>query len=77
MLVGVFLKGINSINNVSVVDFFFEFIPQVVFMCCTFGYMVFMIVLKWTTNYSVDTSAAPSILTYMLDLGLSAGGVGH
>lgn len=77
MLIGVFLKGLNAINNVSFVDFFFEFIPQVIFMCCTFGYMVFMIFMKWMTDYSKDTSKAPSILTYMLDLGLSGGGVGH
>lgn len=33
--------------------------------------------MKWMTDYSSDTSKAPSILTYMLDFGLSAGGVGH
>ncbi|EAR98594.1 V-ATPase A subunit 9-2 isotype of the V0 sector (macronuclear) [Tetrahymena thermophila SB210] len=77
MLIGIFLKGLNAINNISFVDFFFEFIPQVVFMCCTFGYMVFLIFMKWMTDYSQNTSKAPSILTYMLDLGLSGGGVGH
>lgn len=75
MILGVFLKGINSIYNASLVDFFFEFVPQLVFMCCTFGYMVFMVIVKWLTEYH-NTSKAPSILTYMLDFGLQAGGTG-
>jgi V-type H+-transporting ATPase subunit a len=36
-LVGILLKGVNSIHFGLWVDFIFEFIPQLVFMSLTFG----------------------------------------
>lgn len=51
MSFGIILKGCNAIYFKSGVDFIFEFIPQLVFFVGVFGYMVVLIVMKWTTNY--------------------------
>ncbi|EGR26919.1 V-type ATPase 116kda subunit family protein, putative [Ichthyophthirius multifiliis] len=76
MLLGVFLKGLNSIEQINFIDFFFEFIPQVIFLTCTFGYMVFLIILKWNFDFTQNTNNAPSILNYMLNIALQTNGVG-
>lgn len=44
---GIVMKAVNSLHFGLYLDFFFEFIPQIVFMCCTFGYMCLAIVIKW------------------------------
>lgn len=49
MLFGVFLKGCNTFFFRTSVDFFFEFIPQFLFLLCTFGWLVAMIFIKWAT----------------------------
>lgn len=51
MLLGIALKGVNAIHFGSMVDFFFEFIPQFVFMTSLFGYMCVLIVLKWVKSW--------------------------
>ena len=50
-----------------------EFIPQIVFLMCTFGYMVILIFIKWNTDFTGRTSEAPSILNTMLHYGLGFG----
>jgi V-type H+-transporting ATPase subunit a len=47
MTLGVFIKASNTIRFRKLLDFFFEFIPQLIFMVCLFGYMDFLIVFKW------------------------------
>ena len=51
MLLGIVLKGSNSIFFGSMIDFFCEFIPQFVFLASSFGYMSVLIVIKWLTNW--------------------------
>merc|ERR1712232_281099 len=51
MSFGIILKGANAVYFKSGVDFIFEFIPQLLFFVGIFGYMVLLIVLRWTTNY--------------------------
>lgn len=75
MLVGVIFKGLNCIYFRRFVDLIFEFLPQLLFLLSTFGYMVFLIFLKWSTDYSANTNLAPSILGIMLDFGLENGKV--
>jgi V-type H+-transporting ATPase subunit a len=74
MMLGIILKGINSVYFKSKLDFIFEFIPQFIFMSVTFGYMDFMIFYKWTVNYLEVlpgtvipmTNLAPSIITLLM-----------
>lgn len=41
----------------------------------TFGYMIFLIFVKWSNDYEGKTDKAPSILTIMMDFGLKLGAV--
>ena len=76
MILGLFLKGFNGIYFGDYVDFLFEFIPQMVFMCLLFGYMILMIYIKWGTDWSDDLSKAPSLITQLLMLFLNKGSTG-
>ena len=76
MILGLFLKGINGIYFRDYIDFFFEFIPQLIFMCLLFGYMCLMIYIKWGTDWSEDTSKAPSIISQLLMIFLNMGSTG-
>ena len=51
MLLGIILKGSNGFYFGSLVDVFFEAIPQFIFMSVTFGYMSFCIIIKWLQNW--------------------------
>ena len=74
MVFGILLKGINCISYSKYIDFFCEFIPQLLFMLSTFGYMTFLIIWKWFIRFS-DTSESPSIITTLLNMGFKVGGV--
>ena len=76
MILGLFLKGMNGIYFADYIDFFFEFIPQLIFMCLLFGYMCLMIYIKWGTDWSDDTSKAPSIISQLLLIFLDMGSTG-
>ncbi len=51
MTVGICLKGINARYFKEKLDFYFEFIPMLIFDLCLFGYMVFLIFLKWMIDW--------------------------
>lgn len=74
MTLGIILKGVNSRYFYNSIDFFFEFIPQLILLTVTFGYMNLMIIIKWCTSYS-DTGQAPSIIAIMIDMMLGYGAV--
>ena len=76
MILGLFLKGFNGIYFGDYVDFLFEFIPQLIFMCLLFGYMCLMIYIKWGTDWSDDLSKAPSLISQLLMLFLNMGSTG-
>lgn len=45
-----------------------QFIPEMIFMLCLFGYLVFMIIFKWC-HYDVHVSRkAPSILIHFINM---------
>lgn len=73
MLWGVFLKGCNAIGSREVVEFLFEFLPQFVFMCVTFGYMDFLIMKKWLTDWTGRLDQAPGIINTMINMPLKGG----
>jgi len=47
MLLGVFISFGNHLHFKKPLNVFFDFIPQVLFMLSTFGYLVLLIFLKW------------------------------
>lgn len=67
MLLGIALKGSNCLYFHDLLGFFFEFLPQFIFMIATFGYMCFCIIVKWCTQYD-DPSKAPSIIAIFINL---------
>lgn len=73
MSLGICMKGMNAIYNKSALDFFFEFIPQIIFLLCLFGFMDLLIILKWLTNWSGREHEAPSVITQMINVALKGG----
>lgn len=76
MILGIIIKAVNAIHFSSLIDFTFEFIPQLLFMLCTFGYMEFTIIFKWLKDYgSIEEKAsrAPSIISLMINMPLKEG----
>lgn len=73
MTLGILLKGLNSVYFRSTLDFIFEFLPQIIFLTCLFGFMDLLIILKWLTDYKGKESLAPSIITQTINNFLSLG----
>ena len=51
MLFGILLKGLNGLYFNNSADFWFEAVPQFIFLSVTFGYMSFCIIIKWLQNW--------------------------
>jgi len=76
MLLGTCLKGFNAIYFGRPVEFIFVVIAQILLMLSLFGFMNYLIVVKWTTNWDqvvaekLATSgqlwAAPGIIAQMI-----------
>uniref|UniRef100_A0A8C2ITZ5 V-type proton ATPase subunit a n=1 Tax=Cyprinus carpio TaxID=7962 RepID=A0A8C2ITZ5_CYPCA len=62
MTFGVCLSFFNYISM------FLVLIPELVFMLCLFGYLVFMVVFKWIAFGPQDSDRAPSILIHFIDM---------
>eukprot|EP00300_Choanocystis_sp_HF-7_P014307 c18642_g1_i2.p1 GENE.c18642_g1_i2~~c18642_g1_i2.p1 ORF type:complete len:799 (+),score=205.63 c18642_g1_i2:81-2477(+) len=69
MLFGIVLSCTNQIHFKDYTSIFCEFIPQVLFLMSMFGYMVFLIILKWVG----DLNDPPLILGVIIDMFLKAG----
>jgi len=52
MMLGLVLSAENARFFRRPVDFFFEFVPQVIFLLSVFGYLVFLIFFKWLTDWT-------------------------
>jgi V-type H+-transporting ATPase subunit a len=52
MSLGIFMKAFNSVHFKRGVDFWFEFIPQIVLLLALFGFMDLLIIVKWLTDFS-------------------------
>jgi V-type H+-transporting ATPase subunit a len=72
MSFGIILKASNTLYFKKKLDFYFEFIPQIIFMVLIFGYMDFMIIFKWLKLWT-NTQNAPSIITLMINIPLKIG----
>jgi len=73
MEAGIVMSLFNHLHFGHTIDVFFEFIPQVLFMTCTFGYLVFLIFFKWLSP-SIDTSA-PYLINVFIDMFIDFGHV--
>ena len=73
MTLGIVLKGINSIYDKNLIEFFCVFIPELIFMLILFGYMDLLIFLKWSVNYEGEEKRAPDIKSYLMNMILKFG----
>jgi V-type H+-transporting ATPase subunit a len=74
MALGVLMKALNAIQYNKKIDFFFEFVPQIVLLIAMFGFMDLLIVVKWLTNYELIKGAKPpSVITAMITMFLGLG----
>jgi V-type H+-transporting ATPase subunit a len=74
MLVGILLSAMNYIRRKETYKLVCIFIPEFIFLSCTFGYMAILIVVKWCTVWE-STYDAPSLLETMTNFFLSPGTV--
>ena len=74
MILGVALKGMNTLFHKDMIDFTLEFLPQIIFMVLLFGYMDIMIIIKWGTDWTGKD--APSLITQLVNIGLNSGNPG-
>lgn len=68
MMFGVFLSFMNHTYFKKPINIVCEFIPQVIFLMSIFGYMNLLIISKWLSFDSRDSSCAPSILITLINM---------
>lgn len=79
MTFGVLCKASNTLYFKKKIDFYFEFIPQFIFLFGVFGFMDFLIIFKWLKLWDerVDNISpqqwAPSIIATMMNIFLGFG----
>ena len=70
MTLGVILKGFNYRYQGKRLEFWFEAVPQLLLLLSLFGFMDYLIIVKWLTDFSQpspissdqDSMSAPSII---------------
>ncbi|XP_077915748.1 V-type proton ATPase 116 kDa subunit a 4 isoform X4 [Halichoerus grypus] len=68
MVFGVILSLFNHIHFRRTLNIVLQFIPEMIFILCLFGYLVFMIIFKWC-HFDVHASQhAPSILIHFINM---------
>ena len=76
MTFGICLGLFNHTYFKDRISIFMEWLPQLLFMTCTFGYMIFLVVFKMTVNWNHETSPGPpNLIQTMITMFLSLGGV--
>eukprot|EP00462_Mataza_sp_D1_P024676 CAMPEP_0175144152 /NCGR_PEP_ID=MMETSP0087-20121206/13942_1 /TAXON_ID=136419 /ORGANISM="Unknown Unknown, Strain D1" /LENGTH=857 /DNA_ID=CAMNT_0016428527 /DNA_START=47 /DNA_END=2620 /DNA_ORIENTATION=- len=74
MMFGLFLSAANHVHFKDRIALYFECIPQILFLSCTFGYLALMIIMKWCIRYE-NPFESPQLLTQMISMFLSSGGL--
>ena len=87
MLLGILLRGLNSIFQLDFAELVFIFFPHLILMLILFGYMDFLIFYKWATFYNPsielkdgnkstifnENYIAPDIKSYLMNIFLKGG----
>ncbi|XP_028315915.1 V-type proton ATPase 116 kDa subunit a-like isoform X2 [Gouania willdenowi] len=77
MTFGVCLSFFNYCHFGQISSIFFVLIPQLLFMLCLFGYLVFMVIYKWFAYGAAQSKGAPSILIHFIDMFLFSDNPGN
>ncbi|TMW46187.1 hypothetical protein DOY81_008733 [Sarcophaga bullata] len=78
MIFGLLLSAANFIHKDNYVDLLLVFVPQIIFLLCIFGYLVFLVFFKWVAyGGHIDTpynsACAPSVLIIFINMLLMKG----
>jgi len=68
MVLGIIMSLLNAIYFKRMINILGEFIPQMIFMLSLFGYMSFLIIYKWCTNWQYINNNAPMLLNVMIGM---------
>lgn len=74
MIFGVCMSVVNMVHFRHKISILLEFIPQILFLCLLFAYMVFLMFLKWFSFSSTSETqvysagCAPSILNMFINM---------
>ncbi|GCB82488.1 hypothetical protein scyTo_0021625 [Scyliorhinus torazame] len=68
MTFGVILGVFNHLHFKKQFNIYLVFIPEMLFMMCLFGYLVFMIIYKWLAYSAANSELAPSILIHFINM---------
>lgn len=84
MMFGIFCSAVNYIKFKKWIDLMHVFLPQILFLTSIFGYMVILILVKWSTDFNcrdsytppdlndpMSTNCAPSILNTFINMFIS------
>jgi V-type H+-transporting ATPase subunit a len=75
MIFGIILGAANDLYFGDKLAFWFEFVPRLVFMLSTFGYMIFLIIYKLSIDWANSKAAPPNLVQTMISMFLSPGNV--
>ncbi|XP_056447615.1 V-type proton ATPase 116 kDa subunit a isoform X1 [Gadus chalcogrammus] len=68
MSFGVVLSVYNHLHFRKKSNLYLVFLPELLFMWCLFGYLVFMVVYKWLAFSAAESKTAPSILIHFINM---------
>lgn len=72
MLLGTCMKGMNALYFKDYTVFFFECLPQIALMVALFGFMDYLIVVKWLTEWK-NTATAPAVVQTIITMFIGMG----
>uniref|UniRef100_A0A8C7GMH7 V-type proton ATPase subunit a n=1 Tax=Oncorhynchus kisutch TaxID=8019 RepID=A0A8C7GMH7_ONCKI len=73
MSFGVILGIFNHLHFGKKFNLYLVLLPELLFLLCLFGYLVFMIIYKWLAFSARDSQMAPSILIHFINMFLMQG----
>ncbi|XP_069125133.1 V-type proton ATPase 116 kDa subunit a1-like isoform X4 [Argopecten irradians] len=68
MLLGVLLSVVNHVYYRNWLNVFCQFLPELFFLLCLFGYLVGLIFYKWVAYDNTCTQCAPSLLIHFINM---------
>jgi len=73
MTLGISLSLLNHLEFRDMRSIWFQFVPELVFFLAIFGYLVLMILIKWSTDWVGLAKRPPSLLNTLISMFMSPG----